>query len=409
MMTSSLRSLPRALALFAALVAGAAACGRAELEPLGAPGTLDAASTGDDGGVVPPGGDASVSRDASTPIDGAVPRDSGVRPVDASTPDGGVECTSAPECTRTVGRPPECPNGGIGTWTCVEGACVAACGPVECLNDCDCDVFLACLGGTCQPANRSNQCCTAPRCRPGDACELPGGGESLCPDPFDGGVPDGGRPRPDGGRPRPDGGMMPPDGGVDGGVPMGPAIGDPCTQLPGACGGRGSFCIDESSNFPGGYCSSSCTNTMCPVGAACLSIPDTGDFCFDACVAPSDCRAGYGCVAIGGLQDRICWPLPPSSTNPMGAPIGGACTTEQDCAIGLACLDEQSGFPGGYCTQAYCDPMTSPCPSGSECYAFSSLFSLCLATCPSGGSQSTCRPDYQCLGPVGQAGVCVGN
>lgn len=388
--------------LAAALVV--AGCGRAGLDPLGSPTDLDATIAGD-GSVLPPS-DGGPRTDATPRFDGST-ADSGPGPGDATPPDAMVECTSAPECTIARGRPPECPNGGLGSWSCDEGVCVGTCGPVECTNDCDCDLFTACLGGTCLPANRENLCCTAPRCRPGDACELPGGGTSTCPDPFDGGLPDAGRPRPDGGRPRPDAGPAP-DAGFDAGTP-GVSIGDPCTQQPGACGGRGSFCIDETSNFPGGYCSATCTNAMCPVGAECLSIPDSGDFCFDACTDASQCRAGYGCLAIGGLPDRICWPVPPGSMNPMGAPIGAACTSDQDCTSGLSCLDEPSGFPGGYCTAPYCDPTTNPCPTGSECYAFSSLFSLCLATCPTGGTQSTCRSDYQCLGPVGQAGVCVGN
>jgi hypothetical protein len=66
-------------------------------------------------------------------------------------------------------------------------------------------------------------------------------------------------------------------------------------------------------------------------------------------------------------------------------------------------------WTGGYCTVVNCDPATNPCPTGSnsECFAFPGLFSLCLESCPSGGSQSTCRQGYYCLGPTNQPGVCI--
>jgi hypothetical protein len=42
-----------------------------------------------------------------------------------------------------------------------------------CHNDCDCDYTLACLGGTCQIANRENLCCLSPFCAVGAQCEEP--------------------------------------------------------------------------------------------------------------------------------------------------------------------------------------------------------------------------------------------
>jgi hypothetical protein len=161
--------------------------------------------------------------------------------------------------------------------------------------------------------------------------------------------------------------------------------------------------------FPGGYCSQGCGRmSPCPSGASCRG-GGGNNFCLDECTQPTDCRPGYNCIQLGvSMGSRVCWPVPPTSTNPMGAAVGSGCAQDDECAAGLTCLSEQ-GFPGGYCTALYCDPVTNPCPANSGCYAFPGLFSLCLAECPSGGMRSTCRPQYYCLGPSGQPGVCIGN
>jgi hypothetical protein len=168
------------------------------------------------------------------------------------------------------------------------------------------------------------------------------------------------------------------------------------------------FCIDQQNGFPGGYCSQDCgpTGMMCPPGADCRRFGPMQQLCLDECTVNSECRTGYGCVQLGVVTQKVCWPISPGSMNPNGDPVGSACMADGDCRTGLSCLQFQ-GWPGGYCTIPYCDPMNNPCPGGSDCYAFPGLFSLCLANCPSGGSQSTCRNGYYCLGPTGQQGVCI--
>ncbi len=180
--------------------------------------------------------------------------------------------------------------------------------------------------------------------------------------------------------------------------------GSPC-QSDASC--SGGFCIDESSGFPGGYCSSDCMG-MCRDGV-CVDADGSG-LCLARCNAPADCRAGYSCLRLGLNATPVCWPDFPGSMNPRGAVVGAGCRRTEDCAAGLSCLGEdEGGWVGGYCTLPYCDGVTRTCPAASQCYAFPGLFSACLATCPSGGSRSTCRAGYYCLGPVGAPGVCLPN
>jgi hypothetical protein len=259
-----------------------------------------------------------------------------------------------------------------------------------CNTDCDCPFNgSACLNGQCLPNVRPNECCFNPMCPPGQLCVFPGGGLSTC-----GGI--------DGGVNQDAGDAGPPDSGF---VP----IGAPCSQGANNCTFAG-FCIDQSQGFPGGYCSESCNGMMCPPNASCFDVGMMNSICLEDCMNTNDCRMGYECDLLGINPQRVCWPIPPASTNPMGAPVGSACMMDSDCVSGLQCLQVPGGgFPGGYCTKEYCDPNTNPCPGGSSCYAFPGLFSLCLADCPSGGSQSTCRTGYYCLGATGQPGVCINN
>jgi hypothetical protein len=316
-------------------------------------GTVTTCPGAPDGGVRPDGGPPRP--DGGRP-DGGRPRpDGGPRP-DGSVPnpDGGP---------RPDGSVPN-PDGGIVVGP--DG------GPISsCMTDCDCDPSLACSAGQCVPlSSRPNLCCANPSCPPGSMCVQPDGSSGVC-------------------------------GAV---TPVGAACDPAGTQ----CGASG-FCIDEGSGFPGGYCSQGCGRmSPCPSGASCRG-GGGNNFCLDECTQPTDCRPGYNCIQLGvSMGSRVCWPVPPTSTNPMGAAVGSGCAQDDECAAGLTCLSEQ-GFPGGYCTALYCDPVTNPCPANSGCYAFPGLFSLCLAECPSGGMRSTCRPQYYCLGPSGQPGVCIGN
>ncbi len=372
-------------------------CGRAQVDMLG-----QLSSSGDTGVSEDPrdGGSIVTPRDGgpmTQPRDSGVvtpppPRDGGV--VMPPPRDGGTAaCNIDSDCFRDLGRP-ICPQGQRGDWDCVFGSCQLVCPPPpECFNDCDCPFELACAAGQCMPLSRNNRCCFAPFCPPGDSCQLPGGGTGLCPSPPDGGVRDGGIW--DGGGPPP-----PPDAGVE------TPVGDACMSS-GACGPLG-FCIEDSSGFPDGYCTQNCgpQGAMCPAGSDCRDFGPRQDLCLDTCTTTSECRMGYGCIQLGIDPQKVCWPVSSGSTNPNGDPVGSACTNDQACAAGLTCLQFQ-GWPGGYCTKQYCDAMNNPCPSSSQCYAFPGMFSLCLAQCPNGGSQSTCRTDYYCFGAMGSPGACI--
>lgn len=450
-LAASFRTIFPALALVALASSG---CGRAPLDRLAGSGEFDeldgSLSTdgplGFDGGDpfdIGPFPDSGPSpeaglRDTGIPRDGGFPRDGS--PGDAISIDAnGPECQIPRDCFDRFGRPPPCPDGRASTWGCFNNGCAPVCNPGQCSTDCECPFELACIGGACQPAGRNNQCCFNPTCPAGEQCIWPDGQQDLCPTPFDAGIP-----FPDGGPPPADGGAFP-DGGpppFDGGGPTdGGGVGTPCMDdcqcdaalacVRGQCrpAGRpntctsnvpvgaacmstvecnGGFCIDASNGFPDGYCTQQCGGpASCPMGAVCRNVGGGNSLCLDACNAPGECRPGYNCIQLGIGAQRVCWPIPPGSTNPNGDDVGSACASDQTCDLGLTCM--QQGFPGGYCTQIYCDPQTNPCPTGSQCYAFPGLFSMCLDECPSAGTQSTCRRGYYCLGPTGQSGVCVSN
>ncbi len=391
-----------ALPLICILFAG---CGRGEVTPLGNGDGQDAGPT--EGVVIWDSG----PRDAGPLPGDAQPQDTAPIPTDAEPqdfgpmPDGGVQCVRPRDCFQSLGPPPRCPNG-RGDWICVDNACEVSC-PESCATDCDCDFGLACESGACQPVDRRNECCFNPDCPAGQSCVYPNGIRDFCP----GDTPDGGPPPPtDGGPPPPfDGGPFPTDGGPpppDAGVPTTP-VGDACVGND--CGPVG-FCIDQSQGFPGGYCSQGCApgQASCPAGSECMDFGQGSSVCVDSCVSNAECRTDYACVQLGLSMGRVCWPRSNTSTNPMGDPVGAGCTVDNDCVQGLSCVDSL-GFPGGYCSLTYCDSVTNPCPSGSACYAFPGLYSLCMADCPSGGSQSTCRSQYYCFGPSNQPGACFPN
>jgi hypothetical protein len=494
----------------------ASACGRSlfgELED-GLDGSLGGGSDGPLGGDIGSGVDTGFGFPDADTADFGGRRHRDAMPGDGPLfPDSGRPgtCNIPPDCDMQF-PPPTCPNGQPGKWDCLNMTCVARCEGPQCSTDCDCPPNLACIANGCVPADRNNQCCTNPFCPPGQLCIEPNGRQSMCPSSPDGGpgcindcdcppfagcvngscvanmsqrpnqccsvqpcppgatceVPGGGQAMcplspPDGGVPcfndcdcpfdqgcfvgqcsanlrqrtnlccfapecvppgdfceLPGGGSSTCQGVIDGGIADGGGdagppdagaptpVGAPCMPGFGSCGAIG-FCIDESQGFPGGYCSQTCSmGMMCPSAAACFDV-GMSSICLDECMMPSDCRLGYGCVRLGLNPQPVCWPIPPSSMNPNGSPVGSACMGDNDCMSGLQCVRVPGGgFPDGYCSKVYCDPVTNPCPSGSDCYAFPGLFSLCLEQCPSGGSQSTCRTGYYCLGATGQPGVCVG-
>lgn len=390
--------LPLALVLLVSV-----GCGR---DSVGLLGGSDGDGGRRDGSVL--GTDGPIVIDEGPPLG----KDSGPGPdrPPPPPPDGGeTECFSRRDCFDRYGPPPACMEG-PSIWECNRNRCEVECLPSECRNDCDCPFELACFGGSCRVANRLNQCCFNPACPPGDFCVLPGGGQDVCPPPPpDAGVRDTGFPPP------PDGGPPPPDGGVifDGGRPdsgtLVTPVGDPCA-VQSMCGPIG-FCIDQSQGFPDGYCSQSCSpqgGQPCPTGSVCRGFGGGNNICLDACASNAECRMGYLCVQVGLDPQRVCWPAGGGSTNPNGNAVGGSCGGDNDCLTGLTCLSFM-GWPGGYCTKQFCDPLNNPCPSGSSCFNFPGSFSICLDDCPNGGTQSDCRPGYYCLGPTGQPGGCIPN
>lgn len=102
----------------------------------------------------------------------------------------------------------------------------------------------------------------------------------------------------------------------------------------------GGACVDNSvcgaggeclTNWPGGYCSSECRATPCPLGSKCIDF-GTVQACLATCVGPragrSSCRASYVCED-DGTGAGVCIP---------------ACTSAADC--GGATCDLGTGYCG---------------------------------------------------------------
>ena len=73
--------------------------------------------------------------------------------------------------------------------------------------------------------------------------------------------------------------------------------------------------------------------------------------------------------------------------------IGAACSTNNNCALGLTCLPASTGFPDGYCSEQCA---TSNCPAGSVCGDLTGTGlgnNACLASCL---LDSDCRGGYVC-------------
>jgi len=293
---------------------------------------------------VGPGRDASV-RDTGV-RDGGPNRDVG--------PDGSVplECRAEPDCFVNFGIP-RCPNG-PGRWSCIDGLCEPDCAVSSCMTDCDCPFDLSCTPMGCAAINRPNFCCASPTCLPGQTCIEPDGMLSQC-----GGAPDAGS-NPDASIRRDSGvpfdSSVPPDSGTT--ACMSDCDCDPSTAcIAGQC-------------RPAGRNNQCCTNPMCMNG--------------DRCVNPDG-------------SPGICGPVTPvgESCDPMGP----------QCGPNGFCIDEGSGFPGGYCTQG-CDRRT-PCPPDSECRGGGGN-AFCLDSCV---QPADCRAGYNCInvGVGGNGRVCWPN
>jgi len=134
----------------------------------------------------------------------------------------------------------------------------------------------------------------------------------------------------------------------------------------------GGLCFD----WPGGYCiSPDCqSDDDCPEGSFCLPLLDNGQACFDACLADSECRSGYGCKGVPTLQGEpkfICHPIGEEKKG-----LGTQCAEHSECDGSLACV---SLGPASMCTRTGCSTF-DPCPSSSECMIWG-MMTLCLPTC----------------------------
>ena len=116
----------------------------------------------------------------------------------------------------------------------------------------------------------------------------------------------------------------PPDVMPDGAT--GRVVGDPCRrdfQCDGVPG-TGRMCLTNLYgyvDFPGGYCSASCTSgTECGVGASCVSLYGFMTLCLKNCTTFFDCRysEGYTCSSVGSGSPTFCIPPLPG---PDGGPI----------------------------------------------------------------------------------------
>jgi hypothetical protein len=149
-----------------------------------------------------------------------------------------------------------------------------------CRNDCDCDFSLACLGGSCQIADRNNLCCSNPFCPAGATCE-----EFVC------------------------GGCCP-RGCIDVGATCGP-IGDGCGGLlqcgtcaaPETCGGGG---VASQCGSPP---DAGCVPITCPeVGANCGVMSDRcgGTIQCGSCTLPDSCGGGGTPFVCGTKPPPTC-------------------------------------------------------------------------------------------------------
>lgn len=167
----------------------------------------------------------------------------------------------------------------------------------------------------------------------------------------------------------------------------------PDTAAPAPLSGPGGPCATEADcagpsptclPFPGGYCAPDCTSEDCPAGAECFEFSGGEMLCLDTCMRSSDCRTSDGHVCDA---DDTCWYDGPATGE--GSPIGGPCTSDDDCLDPAAvCYEEgfdgnSNGFVGGYCLIFDCRP--SDCPSGSTCVTVTDEGdTACFASCAGG-------------------------
>jgi hypothetical protein len=318
-----------------------------------------------DGGLAdggPSDGGRTAQRDAGTAVDSGTP-DAG-RVEDAGTPIGGG-CMNDSDCASgdcaTVGAP-----GGYCTLDCTNASCPAGttCTEIDgaqlCLQDCasqhECRQGYACQPnqGVCTPpCQNNNQCGNNLRCDTGTGqCVVPCQTNSDCPagqacDPNSGEC----EPVAAGCSTNAD---CPADHKCQSGTCVaksttcqttancpagetcdtstgkcGGQVGDICAQDTDCTSGTMAVCLTPGDDFPGGYCTASCTaiggQNGCPDGYHCVvGILDGNQnqlTCMSVCQSPVDCRYDYQCVPVHNAN--VC--VPPCNVDPSACGINQAC------------------------------------------------------------------------------------
>jgi hypothetical protein len=153
------------------------------------------------------------------------------------------------------------------------------------------------------------------------------------------------------------------------------APGSKCTSEKDCSGGA--VCLIEGYGYPkGGYCFGPTCDpneepSICPAGSVCLGLPFSQALghCMPSCRSDADCRPDLTCEWMPSYKGTAygaytCW-QGGSGIN-LGAALGDACSTEQDC-ISWFCEIEPPN--GGKVCSAPCDAET-PCKKEQTCVPY---------------------------------------
>ena len=108
------------------------------------------------------------------------------------------------------------------------------------------------------------------------------------------------------------------------------------------------------------------------------------------------------------VREAACEAVTAGCTCDRGAPLGGACLRDTDCAPSERGLEvfcqrstvddqgEETGFVGGYCVHLGCEE-SGDCGEGALCAFQAPATMVCYAGCdPSEGTRDRCRQGYGC-------------
>ena len=158
-------------------------------------------------------------------------------------------------------------------------------------------------------------------------------------------------------------------------------------------------------------------------GAVACSAANCGGCCTSANTCQPTAVQGIGSCGIGGNACQACLGGQTCNNGVCGTAsvaVGATCTMNSQCAslgTNAKCkLTTSTNFtyPQGYCTLPCTGQAQGNCPTGNTCSQgfgldlFGEYEQVCLANCPNGGTQSTCRTGYTCYvsGAPAGAGIC---